>query len=117
MKTIKINSLKEIPENFTGIIEYPDGSKVWYKKGKLHRINGPAVESSDGENHWWIEGEYYIDIDLKNLISSSICLGKNKDKYNIEWLKFLTDKAIEEFPIIPGMEEDSNFKSLFQLIK
>ena len=40
-----------------------------------------------------------------------------KGKYNLEWLKFLTDKAIEEFPIISGMEKEKTFKILFDLIK
>ena len=33
-----------IPHNFTGIVEYYSGSKVWYTEGKRHRIGGPAVD-------------------------------------------------------------------------
>ena len=29
----------------------------WYKEGKLHRLDGPAIEWSDGDREWWIEGK------------------------------------------------------------
>ena len=38
-------------------IEYVDGSKKWYISGKLHRIGGgPAVEYVDGTKEWWVNG-------------------------------------------------------------
>ncbi len=43
MKTIKVKSYKEIPKNFTGVVEYPNGSKIWYKEGDYHRgEDGPV---------------------------------------------------------------------------
>ena len=36
---------------------YANGSKYWYQHGDLHRLTGPAVEFSDGEVRYWIEGE------------------------------------------------------------
>ena len=38
-------------------IEYSDGTKEWYKMGKLHRIDGPAVECSDGAKFWCKNGK------------------------------------------------------------
>lgn len=32
---------------------YPNGSKFWLQKGKLHRLNGPAIEKADGTNEWY----------------------------------------------------------------
>ena len=29
----------------------------WRVDGKLHRLDGPAVEWSDGRKEWWVEGE------------------------------------------------------------
>ena len=37
-------------------VEWNDGSKEWYKEGKLHRLDGPAIEWYDGSKFWWIEG-------------------------------------------------------------
>jgi hypothetical protein len=44
-------------------IEYPNGSKYWYVNGKLHRLDGPAVEypGPNGHGHvgWLQNGEYH----------------------------------------------------------
>lgn len=31
-----------------------DGTKLWYKHNKRHRLDGPAVEYPSGEKEWWI---------------------------------------------------------------
>ena len=36
----------------TNIDEY--GTKKWYKHGKLHREDGPAIEYHDGNKEWYI---------------------------------------------------------------
>ena len=59
METLKIKSSAEIPKNFTGIVEFPSGKNEWYKEGKLHRENGPAVVFSDGTKHWFKEGNLH----------------------------------------------------------
>jgi len=41
---------------------HPDGSKLWYWHGLLHRINGPAVIWSDGHMAWyWYGDRHRID--------------------------------------------------------
>jgi hypothetical protein len=163
MKYIKINYGESIPDNYTGIvvypdttkgwfkegkqhredgpavesldgkrewclnglfhridgpaIEYPDGYKKWYKEGELHREDGPAIEYPDGRKKWWIEDNHYSSEMLSELIESSLYLGKEKGRYNLEWLKFLTENRFEEFPIIPGMKEYKNFKPLFEKLE
>lgn len=80
--------------------ENPKGGKEWYKEGKYHRIDGPAVEYLYGQKEWWIDGQkLFEEIDISN----KLFLGKEKGKYGLEWLKFLTENEIEEYPIIPGM--------------
>ena len=37
-------------------IEYTNGNKEWYFKGKLHRENGPAVERLNGDKYWSLHG-------------------------------------------------------------
>ena len=36
---------------------YESGSKHWYMYGKLHRLDGPAVEWSDGSKEYWVDGK------------------------------------------------------------
>jgi len=38
-------------------VEYVDGGKIWCRKGKLHRLDGPALEHSDGSKGWWYKGK------------------------------------------------------------
>lgn len=117
MKTIKIKNYSEVPKNYTGVVEYYDGYKEWWIEGKRHRIDGPAVEYPDGVKCWWIENYFYSSYELKSLIQTSIYLEKKqKGKYGLDWLRFLTDQGIKEFPFIPGMEEDKEFKPLFNQV-
>ena len=81
MRTIKANDWSEVPENYTGVVnfpnrvecykdgirhrdgspavEYSDGHKEWWFDGKLHRTDGPAVEFSGGQKEWWFEGNLH----------------------------------------------------------
>jgi hypothetical protein len=100
MKTIKVTKREEIPGGFTGIVEYPDGDKYWHKEGFRHRIDGPAIEWADGSKEWWIDGnQIYAEI----FIHGKLFTGIQKGKYGLEWLRFLTEERIEEYPIIPGL--------------
>jgi hypothetical protein len=57
MKTIKIRDFSELPTYFTGIAEYPDGSKLWVLNGQRHREDGPAIEWADGTKEWLLNGK------------------------------------------------------------
>ena len=48
-------------------VEYIDGTKKWYKNGKLHRLDGPAIEWSDGTKLWYIKGTYYAKEKFNNV--------------------------------------------------
>jgi len=41
--------------------EYTNGDKLWYKEGKLHRLDGPAIEYSNGFKLWFKEGKRHRD--------------------------------------------------------
>ena len=60
------------PDNFTGIIEYHFvsnyGSKEWRIGGKLHRLDGPAIEYRDGTKAWYINGKEFTELEHKLLI-------------------------------------------------
>ena len=35
---------------------YSDGDEWWYQNGLRHRTDGPAVIWSDGGESWWLDG-------------------------------------------------------------
>ena len=106
MNTIEVNSFTEVPENFTGIVEHKEiKAKIWYKERKWHREDGPAFEYYNENKGWWISGRPYNVTTLERYYKKYIFLGKEKGIHNLDWLKFLTEIKIEEFPYIKGMEE------------
>jgi len=46
-------------------IEFADGAKMWYQNGLKHRIGGPAVEYKNGYKEWCIEGIFYTEAEFK----------------------------------------------------
>jgi hypothetical protein len=52
----KVNS---IPVNYTGIADDTYGTKEWYRYGKYHRLDGPAVEEADGSQWWYQYGKLH----------------------------------------------------------
>ena len=40
-------------------IEYSNGIKWWYLNGKIHRTDGPAVEYKDGSQWWYLNDELH----------------------------------------------------------
>lgn len=140
METLKLNWDGSIPQNFTGIVERFDGTKIWYKEGKCHRedgpallhpnrvyhwfkegnhhrIDGPAIEYANGSTEWWIDDFcYYVDNGNDDFnISKFVFMGKEIGMYNLTWLKFFTEEGIEEFPLIPGMKKVKNLVNLYNL--
>jgi hypothetical protein len=54
---------------------WPDGSQFWYKDGKHHREDGPAIIYSDGRQYWYLNGKEYSEEKWKN-VTSKPCNGK-----------------------------------------
>jgi hypothetical protein len=59
LEIVKVNNWRNFPKTFTGIVETPNGDKFWYKDGKLHKEDGPAIDCIDGSRKWWIEGKLH----------------------------------------------------------
>jgi len=57
MNILKIDSWRDIPKNYTGIIEYPSGDTVYYLNRSLHRDDGPAVICSNGNMYYNINNK------------------------------------------------------------
>jgi hypothetical protein len=41
------------------VINTPSGGKKWYQNGKLHRIDGPAIEEGWGTKEWYQNGKLH----------------------------------------------------------
>jgi hypothetical protein len=54
---LHVNSIFDVPENFTGVAVMPNGSKWWYLNYRLHREDGPAYEGKYGNRAWWLNGK------------------------------------------------------------
>jgi hypothetical protein len=98
MKTIKVNSSDEVPENFTGIAEFSKGSKNWYKNGKRHREDGPAYEGYDGLKVWYKDGKKHRldgpaieDVDYKAWYIDGL------EYYKDEYFEALTPEQKQKF--------------------
>jgi len=39
-----------------GLVVDKFGTKYWFKDGKLHREDGPAIETAKGSACWWFHG-------------------------------------------------------------
>jgi hypothetical protein len=50
-------------------VEYLSGDKLWYQNGQLHRTDGPAIECLDGHKKWWIKGKEYTEEEFLKLTS------------------------------------------------
>jgi hypothetical protein len=42
----------------------PDGGRAWWRRGRRHRDDGPAVELPDGKVEFWYDGERYEEEDF-----------------------------------------------------
>jgi hypothetical protein len=43
-------------------IEYSSGTKEWWQNGKVHRLDGHAIEWADGRK-WWCQNDLYHRVD------------------------------------------------------
>ena len=46
------------------------GTKQWFKDGKRHRLNGPAVEFISGFKCWYINGREYTQKEFRKIVDS-----------------------------------------------
>src|ERR1700691_2235897 len=59
MDILKLDSYNYLPENYTGIIEYPSGTIMYYLNGLWHREDGPAIIYSDDTLEYYLNGKYH----------------------------------------------------------
>ena len=106
---IKATSLKEIPQDYTGIVEWSSRETIWYKKCKTHREDGPAyTRSNDSFKQWWLDGELIWHSNRTPLdLTNKIVLSKTKHPLypTIQVWKILEKDKVWEQIVIPGMEK------------
>jgi hypothetical protein len=56
MNILKNLYMSKALKNYTGIVEYIDGTKYWYLNGLCHRLDGPAIEFMNGNKYWFLDG-------------------------------------------------------------
>jgi len=50
---------------FTGIVVYHSGNKTWFCNSLIHRIDGPAIEDTDGTKLWYVHGKRVTKLEHK----------------------------------------------------
>jgi len=65
-------------------IEWSDGTKCWYKKGLRHREEGPAIEFTNGDKYWYKKNKWH-----RTNGPALECVNGNK-----EW--YILDEELEE---------------------
>ena len=50
---------EKVPPNFTGVVMYPAGDKVWYLNGERHRIGNPAMITRTNTRFWFERDRYH----------------------------------------------------------
>lgn len=40
-------------------VEYYNGTKEWHQNGELHREGAPAIETYSGDKYFWIKGSFF----------------------------------------------------------
>jgi len=51
--------VKKLTNKGYELLIYPNGTKYWYKDGKLHRTSGPAIIHLDGTKYWYKDGKLH----------------------------------------------------------
>src|ERR1700691_5718741 len=57
MNILRLDCSEDIPENYTGIVDYHDGDIHYYLNGLHHRVDGPAVIYTNGLLMYYLNGK------------------------------------------------------------
>ena len=80
----------------------PDGNQLYYQRGKLHRENGPAAIFFNGSQKWYLDGE---ELSLIEILRLKINQGEMSPA-DIDTLKELEDIAFSDYKNIDGRAID-----------
>ena len=107
MNIIKMKSHVEIPQNYTGVVEWEDGDKRWYKNSKYHREDGPVIFGKNDYKSWYLDGNFICNSNGKLDLTNKIVLSKSQHpEYPlVQVWKILGPNGLYRQIVIPGMEE------------
>ena len=63
-----------------------DGDKYWYIHGRLHRENGPAIERDDGHKEWYLNGKKYTEEEFNIKMNNKLTVTTDKHGSKFWWL-------------------------------
>jgi|ERR1700691_1381388 len=91
MEILKLDDWEVIPENYTGIVEYPNGTLRYYLNGKYHREDGPASIGYNDTISYYINGECHREDGPASIDSDGkvryFINGKEITKEVKDWIK------------------------------
>jgi hypothetical protein len=105
MKIISVTSGLQIPNKYTGIVQWPSTTE-WYKKGFVHREDGPAVEWINGQKEWILNGQEIYSFNVKDYIVVEQGIPQSQIKWlgkRITNIKILTENGFMYIPDLPGI--------------
>ena len=86
-------------------IEHPNGSKSWHQNGKLHRLDGPAVEWPDGTKSWYQNGK------LHRLDGPAVEWSDGGKEWYINGIKYNKKEFQTQANIFKGFEDLARIRS------
>ena len=107
MKTIKAKDWRDVPSDYTGIVEIENQETAWLKDGFEHREDGPAIIYHNGPQQWWLDGKYIWSRVRTLDLTNKIILSKSQHSLypTVQIWKILDKNGLYEQILIPGMEE------------
>jgi len=75
-------------------VEYTDGHKEWWVDGNKHRLDGPASEWSNGVKFWYVDGKVLTEMEFNALTSPTLelTLKDIASKYGVDVSKIKIKK-------------------------
>ena len=74
-------------------IEWANGDKSWYLNGILHREDGPAIEAANGDKSWWINGKQLTEAEHKAATSPKKKLSCNGKEVVIDGVTYVLKES------------------------
>ena len=66
-------------------VEVTEDRTIWRYKGNLHRVDGPAIECSNGTKYWYLGGVKYPEADFNCKVNPT-CEGKTVTVDGVEYI-------------------------------
>jgi hypothetical protein len=72
-------------------IEGTNGYKSWWVDDQLHRLDGPAIEWASGYKEWWVEGKRH------RLDGPAVEYANGYKAWCVDGKKLMTEKEFNEY--------------------